>query len=91
MVYEFPELQGHVGHLLAKLEGEDLRLLWPLKNIILPTFSGDNLPATKEGLVLAFADRWDTSKDVFHWDCNPKVRETLSDCDVRPMDWFNYY
>ena len=85
MVYEFPELQGHVGHLLAKLEGEDSTTSLAIEEHYLPTFSGDNLPSTKEGLVLAFADRWDTLKGCFHWDCNPKVRETLSDCDVLPM------
>ena len=72
MVYEFPELQGHVGHLLAKLEGEDFTTSLAIEEHYLPTFSGDNLPSTKEGLVLVFADRWDTLKGCFSLGLQPK-------------------
>ena len=72
MVYEFPELQGHVGHLLAKLEGEDSTTSLAIEEHYLPTFSGDNLPSTKEGLVLAFADRWDTLNGCFSLGLQPK-------------------
>ena len=72
MVYEFPELQGHVGHLLAKLEGEDSTTSLAIEEHYLPTFSGDNLPSTKEGLVWAVADRWDTLKGCFSLGLQPK-------------------
>ena len=72
MVYEFPELQGHVGHLLAKFQGEDETTALAIEEHYLPTYSGDNLPMTREGLVLGFTDRWDTISGCFRLGLQPK-------------------
>lgn len=55
MVGEFPELQGHVGRLLAELEGVPGALA--IEEHYLPRFAGDRLPTTPEGRALALAER----------------------------------
>lgn len=57
MVGEFPELQGHVGRLLAALEGEPAAVGLAIEEHYLPRFAGDGLPSTPEGRVVALADR----------------------------------
>ena len=55
MVGEFPELQGHVGRLLADAEGRPNALA--IEEHYLPRFTGDALPTTAEGRALALAER----------------------------------
>lgn len=57
MVGEFPELQGHVGGLLAEREGHGEAVALAIEEHYLPRFAGDALPITPAGRALALADR----------------------------------
>ncbi len=72
MVGEFPELQGHVGKLLARHDGEADAAAVAIEEHYLPRFSGDALPATAEGRAVALADRIDTLTGCFHHGLRPK-------------------
>jgi glycyl-tRNA synthetase beta chain len=57
MVGEFPELQGHVGRLLALKEGEPVEVAIAIEEHYLPRFAGDYLPQSPAGRALALAER----------------------------------
>ena len=57
MVGEFPELQGHVGRLLAHLDAEPSEVSLAIEEAYLPRFAGDDLPKTGAGRALALAER----------------------------------
>ena len=65
MVYEFPEMQGHMGRYQAIRDGEDPELAEAMNEVYLPRFAGDRLPATLTGQALALADRLDTLSGIF--------------------------
>lgn len=65
MVYEFAELQGIMGLHYAKHDGEPAEVAEALFEQYLPRFAGDDLPATKTGMVLALAERLDTITGLF--------------------------
>lgn len=65
MVGEFPELQGIMGYYYALNDGEGEAIAKALDEQYMPRFSGDNLPSTRLGCVLALADRIDTLVGVF--------------------------
>jgi len=65
MVGEFPELQGVMGYYYAKLHKEPESVALAIKEHYYPRFSADSLPETKEGAVLAIADRLDTLVGLF--------------------------
>jgi glycyl-tRNA synthetase beta chain len=65
MVYEFAELQGLMGMHYAKHDGEPAEVAQALFEQYLPRFAGDELPATKTGMVLALAERLDTITGLF--------------------------
>lgn len=60
MVGEFPELQGIMGGHYARAEGEPEAVAEAIADQYRPAFSGDRLPASREGLALALADRIDS-------------------------------
>lgn len=60
MVQEFPELQGIMGYHYANHDGEPATVCTALAEQYLPRFSGDQLPETLMGCVLAIAQRLDT-------------------------------
>ncbi len=64
MVGEFPELQGVMGFYYAK-ESEDEAIAQALNEQYMPRFSGDALPASTLGFILALADRIDTIVGIF--------------------------
>ena len=72
MVGEFPELQGHVGRLLAHLDGEDSGVPVAIEEHYLPRFSGDALPTSPAGVATALADRLDTLVHCFRLGLKPK-------------------
>lgn len=65
MVGEFPELQGHVGRLLAGLDGEAEAAALAIEEHYLPRSASDGLPGTPAGRALALADRLDTLAGCF--------------------------
>lgn len=65
MVKEFPELQGTMGYHYAMHDGENPGVAAALNELYMPRFSGDALPKSLLGAVLAIADRVDTIVGVF--------------------------
>lgn len=65
MVGEFPELQGIAGSYYALNDGEPAAVAKAIREQYLPRFSGDELPSSTYGCILALADRLDTLVGVF--------------------------
>lgn len=65
MVGEFPELQGIMGRYYALSDGEPPAIAEAIAEHYLPRFSGDALPASVDGQLLAVADKIDTLAGVF--------------------------
>jgi glycyl-tRNA synthetase beta chain len=65
MVGEFPELQGVMGRYYALADGEPPGVADAIAEHYLPRFSGDSLPASLDGQILAVADKLDTLVGVF--------------------------
>ncbi|MFH1467462.1 MAG: glycine--tRNA ligase subunit beta [Pseudomonadota bacterium] len=72
MVGEFPELQGHVGMLYARHQGEPEVVAQAIEDHYLPRFAGDALPQGPAGRALALADRLDTIAGCFAVGLVPK-------------------
>ncbi|NYH18346.1 glycine--tRNA ligase subunit beta [Paraburkholderia bryophila] len=60
MVGEFPELQGTMGTYYARHDGEPEEVALACSEHYQPRFSGDALPATSTGTVVALADKLET-------------------------------
>ncbi|KAA0446658.1 MAG: glycine--tRNA ligase subunit beta, partial [Candidatus Thioglobus sp.] len=65
MVGEFADLQGVMGGYYARNDGEDEAVSKAISEHYHPRFSGDSLPATKEGLAVAIADKLDTITGIY--------------------------
>ena len=72
MVGEFPELQGHVGHLLALHEEIEVTVAMAIEEHYLPRFTGDQGPRSAAGRAVALADRLDTLTGCFLLGLKPK-------------------
>ncbi|WP_144144487.1 glycine--tRNA ligase subunit beta [Paraburkholderia sp. BCC1884] len=60
MVGEFPELQGTMGTYYARHDGEPEEVALACSEHYQPRFSGDTLPTTATGTVVALADKLET-------------------------------
>lgn len=65
MVGEFPELQGVMGYYYALSDGEPESIAKALDEQYWPRFSGDQIPKTPLGTLLAIAERVDTLVGAF--------------------------
>ena len=65
MVGEFDKMQGLAGYYYAINEGLDKDVASALKEHYQPKFSGDALPETQTGTIVALADRIDTLTGIF--------------------------
>jgi len=65
MVGEFDKMQGLAGYYYAIHEGLDNDVACALKEHYQPKFSGDTLPSTETGTLVALADRIDTLTGIF--------------------------
>ncbi|MFQ5878123.1 MAG: glycine--tRNA ligase subunit beta [Acidobacteriota bacterium] len=65
MVSEFPELQGTVGAIYARADGEPDRVADAIAGHYLPLGPDSPIPPTPEGRVVAIADRLDTQAGIF--------------------------
>jgi glycyl-tRNA synthetase beta chain len=65
MVKEFTELQGVVGGLYARAQGEPESVALAIYDHYLPQSIDDRIPSTLEGRVLALADKLDTVESCF--------------------------
>ncbi|OPX38292.1 MAG: glycine--tRNA ligase subunit beta [Desulfobacteraceae bacterium 4484_190.2] len=60
MVTEFPSLQGVVGKVYARIEGQPEEVCAAIYEHYLPTKAGGQLPTSRIGAVVGLADRMDT-------------------------------
>jgi len=60
MVGEFPELQGIMGEIYAKVQGEEPEVSQAIREHYKPVGANDKLPITKTGARVAFFDKLDT-------------------------------
>jgi glycyl-tRNA synthetase len=72
MVYEFPELQGHVGMLYARRQGESAEVATAIEESWKPAGADDAAPRSPAGVALAMADRLDTLVGCFGVGLQPK-------------------
>lgn len=71
MVVEMTSLQGIMGREYARKAGERTAVAQALVEQYLPRSSGDSLPESRPGVVLALADRLDTLAGLFAVGMNP--------------------
>lgn len=65
MVFEFPELQGIMGGYYAGKSGSSAAVVQAIREHYLPTQQGTPIPSTREGQVLALADKLDQLAGIF--------------------------
>ena len=65
MVKEFTDLQGVVGGLYAKAQGEPEAVSRAIYEHYQPLSMEDSIPATREGQIVALADKLDTLRECF--------------------------
>src|SRR3546814_2788037 len=79
MVYEFPELQGLMGGYYAEKSGESAAVANAIRDHYLPTQQGTSIPATREGQIVALADKLDTLAGIFAIGQKPRSEEHTSE------------
>lgn len=65
MVGEFPELQGIMGRYYAQHDNFSDDIAYAIEDHYKPRFSGDELPRTLVGVIVALADKLGTLVDLF--------------------------
>lgn len=65
MVREFTELQGVVGGLYARAQGEDQEVAWAIYDHYRPASADDELPRNMTGCLVSLADKLDTLAGCF--------------------------
>lgn len=65
MVKEFTELQGVVGGLYARAQGEPEEIAAAIYNHYKPVSMDDSIPGTATGQIVALADKLDTLRECF--------------------------
>lgn len=65
MVDEFPELEGRMGEIYARIAGEEPEVAEGIFEHYLPRYPGDDLPSTPTGIVVGMADKIDTIAAFF--------------------------
>lgn len=71
LVQEFPALQGEMGAIYAKLQGQPDEVAAAIREAYLPRGEGGALPQTKVGACLALADKLDTIACAYATDRKP--------------------
>jgi len=71
MVKEFTDLQGIVGGLYARAQGESEEVAQAIYDHYKPLSMEDAIPSTSGGLVLSLADKWDTLLQCFRAEIIP--------------------
>lgn len=65
MVSEFTELQGIMGEIYAKNDGEDTLVSTAIKEQYMPRYAGAELPETTVGSILSIGDKLDAISGMF--------------------------
>jgi len=71
MVIEFTKLQGIIGRVYAKKDGEDAEVALAVEEHYRPVYSGGELPKSATGRILALSDKIDTLCGCFSADLIP--------------------
>lgn len=71
MVKEFPDLQGIVGGLYAQAQGEPESVWRAIYDHYKPLSMDDEIPKTREGQIVALADKLDTLRECFRIGLQP--------------------
>jgi glycyl-tRNA synthetase beta chain len=71
MVKEFTDLQGIVGGLYAKAQGESREVGRAIYEHYKPLSMEDAIPATRDGQIVALADKLDTLRECFRIGMEP--------------------
>ncbi len=71
MVKEFTDLQGIVGGLYAKVQGEPEAVWRAIYDHYKPVSMEGEIPSTTEGRLVSLADKWDTLTRCFEAGLNP--------------------
>ena len=71
MVGEFPELQGVMGGIYARMQGEDHEVAIAIEEHYLPTGGNANLPETALGTIIGVADKVDSIASFFSVGISP--------------------
>ena len=71
LVYEFPELQGFMGGVYARMNGEPEKVACAIAEHYRPTGADDALPQSPEARMIAIAERLDKLLGYFHLDKAP--------------------
>lgn len=66
MVFELPALQGTMGMIYARIQGENDLVCQGIFDHYLPRFTNDRLPQTPTGIVVGLADKMDTLASCFY-------------------------
>jgi glycyl-tRNA synthetase beta chain len=66
LVYEFPELQGYMGGIYARMQGEPEKVATAIAEHYQPAGAEDALPSTPEARLIAIAERADKLLGYFH-------------------------
>lgn len=65
MVQEFTELEGIIGSIYAKLDGEESVVSDAIREQYMPVASGADLPESTTGTIVSLADKFDTICGLF--------------------------
>lgn len=71
VVGEFPELQGEIGAVYARRQGEPDEVAAAIREAYLPRGEGDVLPETRTGLCLSIAEKLDNAACAFAVNMRP--------------------
>ncbi len=71
LVYEFDSLQGDIGSIYARLDGEPSEIYLAIYEHYLPRFRGDVYPVSPLGILLSFCDKFDNLICSFLLDKEP--------------------
>ena len=83
MVKEFTDLQGIVGGLYARAQGEPEEVWQAIYDHYKPLSMEDSIPATHAGRIVALADKLDTLRECFEVGLTPTGSRIRSRCAAR--------
>ncbi len=87
LVKEFTELQGVVGGLYARAQGEPEPVWQAIYDHYKPESMEDAIPRHRTGQIVALADKLDTLRGCFAVGLIPRARATRSRCAAPPRAW----
>ena len=87
LVKEFTELQGVVGGLYARAQGEPEEVWQAIYDQYKPESMEDRIPRNRTGQIVSLADKLDTLRGCFRVGLIPTGSRIRSRCGARPRAW----